>query len=198
MHVACTSTLTHYAVHSKWGREAMDTIGIGLLFAGVSVHDGWASYQRYLCQHALCNVHHLRELTMSLPDIDRRLVRTFVEGTVAIIRFRHAKQGLVASELGAYIANGEPAALQEMGKRLIERCLLAQAEIAMETMKAAGEVILCLWDESAVEKPESEKTEGLSVVRSSKAKWLRKRRAGVYNQPGGMPVQVLAVEWASY
>ena len=29
----------------------------------MSVHDGWQSYWRFLCQHALCNVHHLRELT---------------------------------------------------------------------------------------------------------------------------------------
>jgi transposase len=30
----------------------------------VSVHDGWGSYRAYsACRHALCNVHHLRELT---------------------------------------------------------------------------------------------------------------------------------------
>jgi transposase len=27
------------------------------------VHDDWRSYWRFLCQHALCNVHQLRELT---------------------------------------------------------------------------------------------------------------------------------------
>ena len=33
-------------------------------FAGVSVHDGWKPYRRYTrCRHALCNIHHLRELT---------------------------------------------------------------------------------------------------------------------------------------
>jgi transposase len=63
MHVACTQVLTHYGVHPKRGREAMDAIGIAPAFHGVSVHDGWASYQGYLYTHALCNVHHLRELT---------------------------------------------------------------------------------------------------------------------------------------
>ncbi|GCE10741.1 IS66 family transposase [Tengunoibacter tsumagoiensis] len=63
MHVACTKTLTYFGVHEKRGREAMDAIGIVPHFRGISVHDGWASYQGYLCQHALCNVHHLRELT---------------------------------------------------------------------------------------------------------------------------------------
>jgi transposase len=33
-------------------------------FRGVSVHDGWKPYQaQTTCRHALCNVHHLRELT---------------------------------------------------------------------------------------------------------------------------------------
>ena len=31
---------------------------------GVSVHDGWKPYRHYTaCRHALCNIHHLRELT---------------------------------------------------------------------------------------------------------------------------------------
>jgi transposase len=63
MHVACTSLLTHYAVHAKRGREALDEIGILPAFTGVSVHDGLSSYQGYDCLHGLCNVHHLRELT---------------------------------------------------------------------------------------------------------------------------------------
>ncbi len=63
MHVSSTEHLTHYAVHAKRGKAALDAIGILEGFEGVSVHDGWRSYWRYACQHALCNVHHLRELT---------------------------------------------------------------------------------------------------------------------------------------
>lgn len=63
-HVASTSRLTHYAIHAHRGSQATETIGILPGFRGVSVHDGWASYQTYTaCRHALCNVHHLRELT---------------------------------------------------------------------------------------------------------------------------------------
>ena len=33
-------------------------------YTGVSVHDGWKPYQTHTrCRHALCNIHHLRELT---------------------------------------------------------------------------------------------------------------------------------------
>lgn len=63
MHVSATERLTHYAVHPKRGKAALDEIGILANFSGVSVHDGWSSYWQFLCQHALCNVHHLRELT---------------------------------------------------------------------------------------------------------------------------------------
>jgi transposase len=63
-HVASTRWLTHYAIHAKRGSDATAAIGILPGFHGVSVHDGWASYQTYTaCRHALCNVHHLRELT---------------------------------------------------------------------------------------------------------------------------------------
>src|SRR6266849_1808135 len=63
MHVSATEQLTHYAVHPKRGKEALDAIGILADFQGVSMHDGWRSYWQFLCQHALCNVHHLRDLT---------------------------------------------------------------------------------------------------------------------------------------
>lgn len=63
MHVSATEHLTHYAVHAKRGQEALEAIGILPHFHGVSVHDGWRSYWQYACQHACCNVHHLRDLT---------------------------------------------------------------------------------------------------------------------------------------
>src|SRR6266436_503614 len=68
MHVSSTEHLTHYAVHAKRGKAALDAIGILEDFEGVSVHDGWRSYWQYACQHALCNVHHLRELTFLFEE----------------------------------------------------------------------------------------------------------------------------------
>jgi transposase len=63
LHVSCTEQLTHYAVHPKRGKAALEAIGILPHFEGTSVHDGWRAYFQYACVHALCLVHLLRELT---------------------------------------------------------------------------------------------------------------------------------------
>src|SRR5947209_9399448 len=63
VHVCSTQRLTHYAAHRSRGRQALNAIGIAPRFQGTSVHDGLVSYQGYSFTQALCNVHHLRELT---------------------------------------------------------------------------------------------------------------------------------------
>ena len=63
VHVASTDQLTHYGAHHRRGREAMNAIGIAPQFRGTSIHDGLVSYEGYTFTQALCNVHHLRELT---------------------------------------------------------------------------------------------------------------------------------------
>jgi transposase len=49
----------------------MDKADILPRLGEVAVHDGWSSYQHYGCGHALCNAHHLRELT-ALYEQDRQ------------------------------------------------------------------------------------------------------------------------------
>ncbi len=44
------------------GQTALEAIGILPKFGGISIHDGWASYFLYACEHACCNVHLLRDL----------------------------------------------------------------------------------------------------------------------------------------
>ncbi|HEX6122137.1 MAG TPA: IS66 family transposase [Ktedonobacterales bacterium] len=69
-HVTCTKDLTHYARHAARGAAALDAIGILPGYTGTSMHDGWTSYRHYrTCRHALCNAHHLRELTFVAEEL---------------------------------------------------------------------------------------------------------------------------------
>ena len=63
LHSASNEEFTLYASHAKRGKAGIEKSGILPHYTGVAVHDGWASYQSYGCRHALCNAHHLRELT---------------------------------------------------------------------------------------------------------------------------------------
>ncbi|EKE08233.1 MAG: Transposase [uncultured bacterium] len=61
MHVASSQVATLYIIHAKRGQEAMDAADILPKFKGIGVHDHWFTYEQVI--HALCNTHHLRELT---------------------------------------------------------------------------------------------------------------------------------------
>ena len=64
LHCASNDLWTDFFPHEKRGCEAMDSRGILPEFKGVLCHDHWKPYYRYKsCFHALCNAHHLRELT---------------------------------------------------------------------------------------------------------------------------------------
>lgn len=63
LHSASTEQFTLYDWHKKRGKEGIEHLGLLPRYSGVAVHDGWASYEGYSCSHALCNAHHLRELT---------------------------------------------------------------------------------------------------------------------------------------
>ena len=60
---ACTEEATSYSLHDKRGFDGLDHAGVLPRFTGVAVHDGFKPYRNYTnVQHALCNIHHLREL----------------------------------------------------------------------------------------------------------------------------------------
>jgi transposase len=72
LHTVSTSELTYYEPHQSRGKKATDAIGILPEFTGTLLHDNWATYFKYqLLLHALCNVHHLREL-IALVENDQQ------------------------------------------------------------------------------------------------------------------------------
>jgi transposase len=75
LHVAATCWLTLYLAHPKRGKEAINAMGILPNFQGTSVHDSLVCYLQYLCIHALCNVHYLRELTFIFEHFEQLWAR---------------------------------------------------------------------------------------------------------------------------
>jgi transposase len=63
LHVAASKFLTLYKAHFNRGQKAMDEMGILPYYQGTAIHDYYSSYYHYPCRHALCNAHHLRDLT---------------------------------------------------------------------------------------------------------------------------------------
>jgi transposase len=112
-HVASTSRLTHYAIHAKRGSEATDAIGILPRFTGVSVHDGWKPYRSYTqCRHALCNIHHLRELTFLEEAYGqawaKELKALFLEMKTAVAQARtRGEEGLAEAERTTFLTRYE-------------------------------------------------------------------------------------------
>jgi hypothetical protein len=143
--------------------------------------------------------------------LDKRLVRTLVQCCVAIIRFRNNKQGLLLSELGSYmdgyqgLSTNAPAGTKRLGNLIrsikwsifhIDQYLLNEADKEVKHLKSLEKRILCIWDGSVIEKPESSKLEGLCPVLSSKAKRLNRSRRGlVFNMPAAKPIVVTGMQW---
>lgn len=148
----------------------------------------------------------LQPLLIALDaQVDKRLVRTVVLVIGAIIEMRHPGQGLVLSELGAYILNPSqaPAGTKRLSNLLrsdkwhyglIERFLWHEGDRRIAALHSTHEEALVIWDESVLEKPESSKLEGLCAVRSSKAKRLTHVKPGFYTPPG-RPIFVPGMHW---
>jgi hypothetical protein len=80
----------------------------------------------------------------------------------------------------------------------IDRYLLEEADKEVQHLKNLGKRILCPFDDSELEKPESEKLEGLCPVLSSKAKRRNRSRKGlVFNFPVGKPIRVTGMQWTA-
>jgi Transposase DDE domain len=143
--------------------------------------------------------------------LDKRLVRTLVQCCVAIMRFRNSKQGLLLSELGSFM-DGLPGAgptatagTKRLGNLIrslkwsvvqIDQFLLSEAEKEVKRLRAEGKRILCIWDGSVLEKPESSKIEGLCPVVSSKAKRLNRNKKGlVFNFAPKKAIVVAGMQW---
>ncbi len=138
--------------------------------------------------------------------MDRRLVMTFFGLVMTVLIHRHRNQGLLLSELGAYLLGPEKCTAgtkrisnllrsKKWKAKLLTKALWQQGTQRVDDLQAAGEEVLVLWDESVIEKPESLAAEGLCAVKSSKAVRLKRIKPGFFNPPGGRPIFVPGFNW---
>ncbi|WP_347333019.1 IS66 family transposase [Marinimicrobium locisalis] len=72
LHVLCAPACTLFGLSTKRGTEAMNAMGVLPRYKGTLIHDHWKPYYTYACTHALCNAHHLRELTYAYEEDGQR------------------------------------------------------------------------------------------------------------------------------
>ncbi len=63
LHSLSNDSWTLYHPHEKRGLDAINDMGVLPRFNGTLCHDHWKPYYKFDCTHALCNAHHIRELT---------------------------------------------------------------------------------------------------------------------------------------
>jgi transposase len=79
LHVLATDALTWMGCHPKRGGQAFEAFALLERFQGVLVHDGWMPYKALSCEHALCNAHHLRELTYLFEEQNQEWAADMLE-----------------------------------------------------------------------------------------------------------------------
>ena len=98
VHVLATRTLTWIGSHMNRGKKAFDAFGILAVFAGTLVHDGWKPYRDLACTHALCNAHHLRELTYVFEEMKQAWAKSLIDLLVAACHEVAANDGPLGVE----------------------------------------------------------------------------------------------------
>ena len=68
LHCLSNENWTQLFAHDKRGNEATNEFGVLPNFKGTLCHDHWKPYYKYNCTHALCNAHHIRELTCAFEQ----------------------------------------------------------------------------------------------------------------------------------
>jgi transposase len=117
LQVLATGLLTWMGIHPNRGKQAFDAFGLLTAFVGTLIHDGWKPYRDLACTHALCNAHHLRELTYLFEEREQAWANRLIEMLVAACHEVTAGGGVLTTDRIAYfrslyweiIAEGEAA-----------------------------------------------------------------------------------------
>ena len=134
LHILATDTLTWMARHRKRGGEAFADLGILIHYLGVLLHDGWKPYRALQCLHALCNAHHLRELTYLYEELKQQWAGDMME---LLRHANHIDNGNKASDIE--IDYADPQYQQMVGDlRSLYDAILDDGEAMFPRVEASG------------------------------------------------------------
>ncbi|MDP1610171.1 MAG: IS66 family transposase [Sulfuritalea sp.] len=113
LHVLATTLLTWIGCHPNRGKKAFDAFGILGEFVGTLIHDGWKPYRDLACTHALCNAHHLRELTYVFEEMGQAWANRLIDLLVAACHEVGQADGALEPERVAFYRHAYDAILAE-------------------------------------------------------------------------------------
>jgi transposase len=113
LHVLATTSITWIGCHANRGILAFDAFGILGAFVGTLIHDGWQPYRDLTCTHALCNAHHLRELTYVFEEMGQAWANRLSELLIAACHETHQTRGVLTPERLAFYRENYNALLVE-------------------------------------------------------------------------------------
>ena len=79
LHCVSNPYWTLYYPHEKRGMEAFEAMGVLPWFKGILCHDHWKPYYKLDCTHALCNAHHIRELTWAWEQDNQQWAHDMID-----------------------------------------------------------------------------------------------------------------------
>jgi transposase len=84
IHSLSTLDYTFYHCDEHRGLDAVAVADLIAQFRGRLIHDGWKSYLHYVCEHGLCNAHHLRELVFIDEHLKEKWAQKMKDHLLAI------------------------------------------------------------------------------------------------------------------
>jgi transposase len=105
-HSCSTQSFTYYFCHENRGSKAIKAGKMLTNYFGRIVHDGWQAYFDFVCLHALCNAHHLRELVFIKDHYKQKWADSMI---TLLCKIKHTVDQ-------AKIANRNQLAIQTMAK----------------------------------------------------------------------------------
>jgi transposase len=79
LHLVSNKYFTAYSCQKQRGKLGMEEMGILNEYKGCAEHDGWLPYFLFACAHALCNVHHIRELIAVFENFQQNWAKDMIE-----------------------------------------------------------------------------------------------------------------------